>query len=533
MPSFSRRANALFSLFVVAALTVTIRLPFLLHADRFFDSDEAVEGLMASHVLQGERPVFLWGQRYKGVPEVYLNAAVFSAAGASVGTLKATTLACFALAACLQFVLIEKMFSSRVAWMATALLIVGPPSLVLWTLSANAEVVLTMIAGALMGLAVWQWERSGSSLALAGAAAAIGFGLWVHQYILYYLVALAVTLVWTKPAVRARLREIVEGRGLPSWLRLATAAVGAIAALYLALGLMAFLTGGFDVTVGGLLIGMKNPQKLWRLGAALSIVYGLARFAAQLFQTGHRGDRSMAFGALIGFLIGYAPVLAANHGSLSLPLARMDARDLLRAAGTIGGSIVPMVLGFRSPLTEWLPVSPWLGIGLAVVIAVSFVALLQGRVSPFFHILLVVVPIVFVASGSYHDPQSYRYLIPLFAALPVVLALGIEQIGQWNRLAAGSALALMVLMFAAQEVAWYRRLAPDARSQTALECLTRNGVRGAFADYWMSYKLTFLSHERIIVAPTTGVDRYPPYTEFVRSLGVTQGNQPCESLLLQ
>jgi len=39
---------------VVAPAAVAARLPFLLRANRFFDADEAVEGLMARHVLFGE-----------------------------------------------------------------------------------------------------------------------------------------------------------------------------------------------------------------------------------------------------------------------------------------------------------------------------------------------------------------------------------------------------------------------------------------------------------------------------------------------
>jgi len=70
---------------------------------------------MASHVLQGEHPAFLWGQRYKGVPEVYLAAAVFAATGPGVVALKSVTLACFAIFVCLQFVLVERLFSRR-AW---------------------------------------------------------------------------------------------------------------------------------------------------------------------------------------------------------------------------------------------------------------------------------------------------------------------------------------------------------------------------------------------------------------------------------
>ena len=75
------RARHLLAFATIAVVTIAARLPFLLRADRFFDSDEAVEGLMARHVLLGEFPAFLWGQRYKGVPEVYLSSAVFRAAG--------------------------------------------------------------------------------------------------------------------------------------------------------------------------------------------------------------------------------------------------------------------------------------------------------------------------------------------------------------------------------------------------------------------------------------------------------------------
>ena len=104
MRSSSRRANGrrFLQLLLIAALVIVSRAPFLLHGDRFFDSDEAVEGLMARHVLEGEHPAFLWGQRYKGVPEVYLAAAVFAVAGPSVIALKSVTLACFALFVCLQ-----------------------------------------------------------------------------------------------------------------------------------------------------------------------------------------------------------------------------------------------------------------------------------------------------------------------------------------------------------------------------------------------------------------------------------------------
>src|SRR5689334_22428223 len=140
-----RRTGNLAAFAVIAEATIAARLPFLLRADRFFDADEAVEGLMARHVLLAEHPLFLWGQRYKGVPEVYLTSAVSRAAGSRVVALKAVTVACFVVFLSLSFSLRGRVCSRRIAWIATALFIAGPPVLVQWTLSGSAEVVMTLL----------------------------------------------------------------------------------------------------------------------------------------------------------------------------------------------------------------------------------------------------------------------------------------------------------------------------------------------------------------------------------------------------
>ena len=152
--------------------------------------------------------------------------------------------------------------------------------------------------------------------------------------------------------------------------------------------------------------------------------------------------------------------------------------------------------------------------------------------NPFFHVLAVVVPVLVIASGSFVDAQSYRYLMPIYGALPVVLAVGVQQISRWSNAAASVVLAVLLGIFAAEQVEWYRRLAPDKRSDVALGCLRESRVPGGYADYWLSYKLTFLTDEQIILAPTAS-DRYPPYADFVRALGLSPAAQPCRSVLLQ
>ena len=106
-----------------AILAVLFRIPFLLRGDAFFNSDEAVEGLMARHLH--EVPLFFWGQGYKGVPEVYLAAAAFRVWPVGVTTLKAVTLACAVVYACLNFHLVARLFSRRVE--STVPFTPGPP----------------------------------------------------------------------------------------------------------------------------------------------------------------------------------------------------------------------------------------------------------------------------------------------------------------------------------------------------------------------------------------------------------------------
>ena len=519
MRSSNRSADArrLLQLLLVAALVIVGRAPFLLHGDRFFDSDEAVEGLMASHVLQGEHPAFLWGQHYKGVPEVYLAAAVFAVTGPSVIALKSVTLACFALFVCLQYVLVERLFSRAIAWMATAFLVLCPPSLVLWSLSANAEVVMTLLAGTVMCLGIDIWRRTGSRAAFMTACAAAGFGLWVHQYIVYYWIALGLAILHSLPQRRKILEYVVTAREIPAWLRMLTALFAFVAVVYVALGAVAFLTGGFDAAALGVRIGVHHPQKLWNIAAGLLIIVVLAR-AASLSARQSGSTRSLAYAAALAFAVGYAPALAAYAtGGGSPPIARTDLAGISAAISPFVHQIVPIVLGFRSPATGWLRVPFWLGLPLVFAIVASCVALKERPFTPLFHFLVCAAPLIFLLSGASVDAQSYRYLMPASGAWAVVLALGVWRIFRRSRVAGAISLAMLLTLFGLEQRAWYRELAPDTQSAATIDCLDRSGVRAAFADYWISYKLTFLTGERIIVAPGNGIDRYPPYTAQVRA----------------
>ena len=296
-----------------------------------------------------------------------------------------------------------------------------------------------------------------------------------------------------------------------------TAFIAVVAFAYAVLGAAAFLTGGFDLAPPGIRIGVHHPQKLWNIAAGLLIVVGVARIFAL---SGRQSSplSSLVYAAALAFAVGYAPALAAYvTGGASPPIPRTDLAGLSGAASPFGGQILPIVAGLRSPATGWLRVPVWLGLPPVFAIVASFVALRERPFTPVFHFLLVMTPLIFLLSGAFADAQSYRYLMPASGALAVVLALGVWRIFRWSRVGGAVSLAMILALFALEQRAWYHELGPDTQSAAIIKCLDRSLVRAAFADYWLSYKLTFLTSERIVVAPENGVDRYPPYTAHVRA----------------
>ena len=500
---------------IFGALAVGARLPFLVTGKIPFDSDEAVEGLMARHVLNGEFPAFFWGQAFKGVPEVYASAGAFALFGSSVAILKAVTLAFFAAYVALNFVLLDKIASRWIAVSASLLLIAAPPALVFWSLDASAEYVLIMLLGTTLLLLAQpdsfaRPEREQRPLLAIGLV--IGAGLWIHQLFVVYLIPLGVIL---------SLRNEWWKSLRPATLNRFALALAAIAGVYLVLGVIAFLAGGFVWHVGSLTVSATAPQKMARIALAILVMAAIVQVASST-SAAHMHQALRRYWPLAaGFLIGYSPVLLY---SLLVEPARSPARvanlqQLVAAAPDILGNIVPILAGFKTPPTaERLPLP---AIAIVPLVTALFVFLWSSRrrlLTDFFVLFVIFYPLLFLASGAYLDTQSYRYFIPWYAGLVVAWAAGSLALTRGRTIAASIIVAAIVSTNAWQQALWYQKLQPDTQSLATIECLKRNGIRGGYAEYWTAYKLTFIAQENIVVAPTDGIDRYPKYTEHVRSL---------------
>lgn len=537
MTLFSRLRNRQLIALSLAALAIAVRLPFLASGKMPFDSDEAVEGLMARHLLNGEFSAFFWGQAFKGVPEVYAAAAAFAIFGSSVMTLKSATLAFFAAYVAVNFALLDKIAGRWGAVAASLLLIFAPPALVLWSLAASAEYIVIMLLGTILLLLCVRREEAGRAQGngqraetqwLGAIGLIVGLGLWVHQIFAVYLVPVALILTlqsrWWKR----------QDFGKPGK---AAKALAAVATFYLALGVFAFITDGFSLQLGSIVVSATASQKMVRIAAGIA---GLALTVHVLASMTRRRARALAtsyWPLALGLLIGYLPVLLYSVlvEPARSPTRVANLRQLLSAAPDIVGNIVPILAGFKLATTERLAL-PLIAVlpGIAALMAYlwmnrrRFGRLIMLRAydasvsCDFFPLFAIFVPVLFLLGGVYIDTQSYRYLIPWYAGLSVAWAAGSLALAGERKAVAAAIVGAILAVHAWQQVIWYQKLTPDTTSLAILDCLKRNGIRGGYADYWTAYRLTFIAQEEIIVAPTDGIDRYPRYTEYVRSLPAHQ-----------
>jgi len=146
------------------------------------DSDQAVAGIMARHILRGDRPVFFYGQSYNGALEGYLTAAVFHLWGTNDLTLRlAHTLFSAALVAQL-YVLARRLYGVRVALTTGLWLALPAPVLVWWGSAAGASYIEVAVFGTalfLIAIRRW-WQRQPRRYDLPALGLLAGLGVWRH-----------------------------------------------------------------------------------------------------------------------------------------------------------------------------------------------------------------------------------------------------------------------------------------------------------------------------------------------------------------
>ncbi len=459
-------------LFVAARTAV-----FVFYPQSSFDSDQAIVGLMAKHLVEGRAfPLFYYGQTYMLGVDAWVAAPFFLLAGPTVGALHAATTAINLATAAVLLVCLVRWCGLRPfeALAVSIFFTLAPPYTSMSLVQAGAN-----ISPFLFILLLWMLRDRPLWF-----GAMLAFGVLNREFTIY-----AVPVLLLVQVLQGRLLRI---DALRHWVLVVAAFLAiwqGIETLKPHADLMGpgtrgqLVNGAAGSEVGNVIVRVDAaPAELLARTRAMATDYFPRQIGARRIdsETAPQGRDWMFWPLAVGLLAALA------RGAQLTWRAR------------------------RSSTPTRMPVFGWYLLGVGVLAAAGYILtrpLSTGLVD--------------------------RYmLLTLYAPIGVAaILLGLEPRG-WVRL---GAIALLVAWAAASAVDHERVFArylageePDLAQELA-DGLVAHHVRVARAGYWRAYKITFLARERVKIA-SSDANRIDEYERLARQAGdrlVVLEPEPC------
>jgi hypothetical protein len=200
-----------------------IRLLYLIYP--YMDADQAINGLMARHILLGEFPIFFYGQEYCGSIEAYLVSTVFFFFGSSRFTLGLTVTLLSLFLIFFIYRLTVLLLDLKTALVAVLLTAVPSYYFVFHSVLARSAYMESPVLGILLfisaGRILYARDRHPAQYWWLGLLS--GLGLWTHFLFVFYLAPVGLLLLlkekafWRDPKVLGYLSAGLALGGLPLW----------------------------------------------------------------------------------------------------------------------------------------------------------------------------------------------------------------------------------------------------------------------------------------------------------------------------
>src|SRR3954469_7751362 len=467
---------------IAVALIVFRSAIFVFWPQSYFDSDQAIFGLMAKHIAEGRAfPLFMYGQTYMLAAEAWLAAPLFLIAGASVAALKFPLLIINIAIA----LLLARMFYRDVglrpwlALVATLFFVLPAPGTSAMFVEAGGGNIETPLYVVLM----WLTRNRPNWCGLV-----LGIGFVNREFTLYGLAALltieaAQRVLFTRQGILRRLRMFrtaAEVWLVVTWLKQYSPAAGP----------------------------GTSPRDLYQAsGASDNVGQVWNRICI---------DPSKWFEGVLAGLTTHLPHL-------------------------FGMTVQPLVdYGIDSRTSQGLPWGGLLLIGLFGIAAVRITMTIAGQRrwrSEYDACAYLVLSAAF-SFGAYTllrcgvlGVMRYDLLSVVGAAALAAWYLRVEHI----RAIAAAWLVLMLTWVAATGAAHGRLWAeyvshpPTSVKRMVISELEAAGIRYAYADYWLAYYITFLTNEAIIVHATDSsrIAEYQRIVDAHRDEAIRVSRTPC------
>ena len=477
---------------LVLLVAAGLRLGLLAAGVVPFNADEAVVGLMARHILQGERPIFFYGQAYLGSLDAWLVAGAFVVFGQTVLAIRLVQIALYLGTVATTYGLGLKIYASQWIAGAAALLLAVPPVLftLYSTISLGGYGETLLIGNVMLLLALWLLNGAPPPMSrplilrhcfgwlFLGLLAGLGF--WSFPLVLVYLLPVLIVAA----VIYRRRITLLAGFGL---LFAAGFVVGALPwwAYTLAHGGITVLETGGQAIAGASSANLvfAAAQHLFNfLLFGLTAVWGL------------RPPWSAMFLAL-----GLAPFAIALNAAVIVFAIRRTAQG--RDSAMIG---------------RWLLA----GAGIAVVAAFVFTPFGADPSGRYFLPLATPLALFFAEMLHWLRLRRRERRSPGRKWFGQSLALGLIAFNWWGNVQSAAAFppGLTTQFDAATQI--------DQRAVPSLAAFLRGqGETRGYTTYWVEYPLAFISHDDLIFVArlpyhpdlrySARDDRYAPYDDLV------------------
>ncbi|MDH5506984.1 MAG: glycosyltransferase family 39 protein [Anaerolineae bacterium] len=467
-----RHAKSHIILIAALLLAAGIKLWLFLSSAVPFNGDEAVGAVMARHILEGARPVFFYGQAYMGSNYAYLIAAGFALFGQKVGVMRFIEAVLYLIYMLTVWGIGRRFFKDKwVADIAVVLAAVPPLLVTTYTTVYFGTYGETLILGnviLLLGYEVIYGKYRDSKAPWLLLGAVSGFAFWNLGMAGVYILPVAAIGLW-------------KLKWKP-WMSYGLCAVGFV--------------------VGSMPWWLYNFNHEWAAWLALT------EASLGPVTTGQRIFGLIFFG--IPAVLGLRPPWTATY--LPWPVVFLWVYLFL-------GATIYMIKGEKSGETIMNPGSRGLLMLLTLVFCGFFAFSHYGVDATGRFFLPLYLPVnLFLAAFI----AAARRQKPAFAMIILAAALGLNGYATW--LASNSEERITTQFDPIAQI--------DNQHDAALIAfLDEEGELRGYSNYWVSYRLAFLSGERLIFAAripyradlsyTTRDDRYPAYTELVEKSGQT------------
>ncbi len=476
--------NYIFHILLVVLISVAIRWVLILLNKVPFNSDEAIVGLMANHILKGENSIFFYGQAYMGSLDSYIVAGFFMLLGNSITSIRISQTVLFILFLVAGYYLAYLLFKSRKAALATIIMLGGSPvNFLLYTtvtLGGYIEALLFGICILILGYRIEENEGFGVKNSYTLRIQFFLFGLFIGAGIW----VLGITLIFSFSAL-IMLGFLIYRKKVKFGLTIEA----------LILVIVGGLVGGLPVLIyfisNGVVVFLNEL-----MGSAISIGQ-----QSYLNQIGLHLVNFILFG--ISAVLGFRPSWNATWLLLPLiPIILAIWLFLIRKTFIYGQKSKSTLL-----IRIWLP---------SIILMVAFVFTPFGMDPSGRYFLPINISLAFTVGLliAIYGLKKNKYMAPIIATLLIFNIGGIIQ-------SAYQSPDGITTQFAPGTII------DHSYDQELINFLKESSNTRGYSTYWTAYPIVFKSNEDVILVPvlpyhadlkhTIRDNRYEPYSKLVNA----------------